>query len=89
MLLGQVDGAALAAFCLSAFGVFGLNRVLVRYTKLSQRKPFNCSVCVGFWAGAFLSPVFFDLCAWWQAPIYGLASAGSSWLMAKLVTGDS
>ena len=85
LLQGELVMVELIKFILAVFGLVAIcNMFSSMKISLFNRKPFNCSLCMGFWVGGTYAFAF-NL-----TPMIMWASIGasSSWILNKYVTGD-
>jgi hypothetical protein len=78
------DLAELLKFIFAVFGLVSLCTVSSMSIKILNRKPFNCSLCMGFWIGLTISFIF----GYKPVLIWAALGAGTSWILSKYVTGD-
>ena len=91
----RLHGAAVASsealrlveFFLCVFGFYATIKVAISGTRLDI-KPFNCSACMGFWAGWGFSLAFYKDYPWYEQQFYALMACGVCWMLNKWVTGD-
>ena len=77
--------AELLKFILGVFGLVSVINVFSKNNKYLNRKPFICSLCMGFHVGFFMAWLLgYDHIILWSG-----VGAGSSWILSKFVTGEN